>query len=314
MLEKITRDPSSNSHASYSFFKEKYDEFKPLKKLTVFFDSENFLTTPYTVEGKFVHMVLENWGGQELHINNLNSGYGGEGPSETARLLKYIGMEENKAECLKYEDGLQIGFSKDGKIDDYDIKTNVFFAGNVRKGKYRFDIDDYSYIDISRRKIYFLNPQLTNFKGLLNSIDIMKPREIEYYIGKESPLENFFRFDDDFKMFRGNMVNFNYLKIKGADDVNLIIRGELFDIICLIKKSDLMTIINVIYLYLFQDNLFKIKLLGNYTTLTSINDCNIVSIIKYYLTRIFNRKETSIHEVIKIDTDNEEMKKWKLQL
>lgn len=314
MYESIIKDKASDSYASYNFFKKNYEKFKPLKKLTVFFDSENFLTTPYAVEGSFVHMVIENWKGQEIHINNMNCGYGGTGPSETARLLKHLGMNEENAEYLKHKDGLQIGFTQDGKIDFNDIKTDVFFGGSVRQEMYKFDINENCFIHLSEKKIYMLNPHLTNFKGMLNAIDIMKPREIEYYIGSNSPLENSFRFKDDFKIFKGNNAKYNYMKIKGANQVNLIIRGEIFDVICLVKNSDLMMVINIIYLYLFKENLFINKVFANYSTVTLIKDYNIWSILKYYFEMIFKKKETSIHEVIKIELNNGEMKKCKLYL
>lgn len=314
MYEDIIRDKSTTSSASFKFFIENYDKFKPLKKITVFFDGENFLITKYKVENEAVHMVIENWNGQEIHINNLNCGYAGSGPSHTERLLKYLGMNSNQAENIKLNDGIQIGFTKDGQIDNNDIKTEIFFGDSIRKGNYKFSIDDNSHIDLNRKKLYILNPQLLNFKGLLSAIDIMVPREIEYYIGTNSPLENSFRFNNDFMMFRGDTAKYDYEKIKGATQVNLIIRGEVFDIVCLIKRTDLMVVLNTIHLYLFNEELFINKPFGNYSTISLIENLNTSLIIKYCLKKILNKEEADIHEVIKIEWHGEEMEKWKLRL
>ena len=310
MYEKIKKDKSGTSSGSYKFFLENYDEFKPLKKLVVFFDSANFLLTPYRVDGRHVHMVLENWNDQQLHINNMNCGYGGEGPSTTAEALQHIGISEKSSENLKLYDGIQIDFDEDGNFISPSIVTDVFFGGEQR-GTYEFYLDDCTYMDLSRKKIYMINPQLSNFTGLLNLTRKMKPKEMEYYIGKDSPLENGFRFKEDFIAFRGKTSRYDVRITKGANEVNLIIRGELFDIICLVEKSELMTLINSLYMYIFKKSLFKNKLLGNYITTTGIKEVSFSSILSYYIPKIFSKKETSIHEVIRFEKVGEGMKKWK---
>lgn len=313
MPDIIIKDSSDTSDESLKFFKKNYEFFKPIKKLTVFFNSENFLLTPYIIDNEFTHMVLENWDGQEMYINAMNCGYEGTGPFTTVKLLKTLGMEEKRAKELVKHEGLQIGFTHDGTIDENNIKKEVFFGREIGHEKYKFVVNDYAYIDIIERKIYILNPQLTNFKEMLNSIDVMKPREIEYFIGKNSSMENYFRFNNNFTMLRGNDFKYDYKKIKGAKEVNLIIRSELFSIICLLKRSDLMIFLDAIYLYIFKENLFKHKVIGNYCTLTSAKNFTFKEdIIVYIMSKIFHKKEQNVHAVIKIERKNGEMKKWKL--
>ena len=310
MIKNIRKDRTSTSYASYGFFLENYDDFKPIKKITVFFDSNNFLITPYKVDDTYVHMVLENWNEQQLHINNMNCGYGGEGPSTTAKLLKYVGVDEEYAEKLKFYDGFQINFDENGKFIKSDILNDVFF-GDRRRGIYEFYLDDYTYIDLNSRKVYLINPQIANFLGLLKLIDKMKPNELEYYIGENSPLENGFRFEEDFKVFKDKCFKYNRDIIRGVKDVNLIIRGELFDVICLVNKNDLMVLINSIYMYIFKRNLFENRVLGNYITAVSVEKFKISSIVIYYLKKLINKNENYIHEVIKFEGLNKERREWK---
>lgn len=302
MFRDILKDESLSTEDSYKYFEKNYKRFKPLKKLTVFCNGENFLVTPYKVEGIYVHMVLENWNGNEMHLNNLNCGYVGSGPIKTVQLLKKLGMRENLAEKLKICEGIQIGFTPEGEINENEIATGVFFGKSIQHREYKFDINDCSYIDVSRKKIYTLNPQITNSNGIINALDIMGPKQIEYYIGKHSPLENYFRFYDDFIGFRGGKFKYNHRKIKGANQVNLIIRGELFDIVCLIKSSDLIAFLDVIHLYLFKEKL-EIK-----------KKFNIMAAVKNYLSRIVYEEEPGIHEVIKFEIDNNEIRKFKFSL
>ena len=310
MIKNIRKDRTSTSYASYGFFLENYDDFKPIKKITVFFDSNNFLITPYKVDDTYVHMVLENWNEQQLHINNMNCGYGGEGPSTTAKLLKYVGVDEEYAEKLKFYDGFQINFDENGKFIKSDILNDVFF-GDRRRGIYEFYLDDYTYIDLNSRKVYLINPQIANFLGLLKLIDKMKPNEMEYYIGENSPLENGFRFEEDFKVFKDKYFKYNRDIIRGVKDVNLIIRGELFDVICLVNKNDLMVLINSIYMYIFKRSLFENRVLGNYITAVSVEKFKISSIVIYYLKKLINKNENYIHEVIKFEGLNKERREWK---
>lgn len=312
MLRNIIKDTSSSSEDSYMFFENNYENFKPIKKLVTFFDSENFLITSYAVEGIFVHMVLENWKGQEIHINNMNCGYNGAGPRFTEKLLKFLGMDSDKAAKLILYDGLQIGFTKDGKINEADIEKEVFFGGNVRQNKYSFDINKYMHIVLNEKKIYMLNPHLVNFSGFIELIKKMKVRELEYFIGKDSPLEESFRYENKFKLFELNKIE-NYKKIKGAKEVNFIIRGERFDIICLIKKSDLMMVINIVYLYLFNENLFENTILGNYSILTIEKQNSLRHVIFNFFKTIFKCKSKNVHESIRIKNTDKGIEKWKIQ-
>ena len=181
---------------------------------------------------------------------------------------------------------------------------------NHRNREYEFYLDEYIHVDLNSKKVYMINPQLSDFKGLLSLIMKMKVKEMEYYIGDNSPLEDGFRFNDDFKLFRGTSFRYDNNITIGVQGVNLIIRGEIFDIICLVKKDDLMILINSIYLYLCKKNLFKIRLFDNSVAALSVKKLSFSSIIFYYWQKLLNKNERYVHEVIKVEDLNKEKKEW----
>lgn len=162
----------------------------------------------------------------------------------------------------------------------------------------KLDLNKYSFVETYSKKIYMINPQITNLKGFLNAVDIMKPREFEYFIGKNSPMENSFRFND-YKMFRNSTVKYDKQKIKGAKEVNFILRGEKFNIVCLIKRKDLIEFLNIVYAYIFKERLH----IGN-----GSKEKNYFS---YLVSKIFRK---NIFESIRTETEiiDGEVKKWKI--
>ncbi|URZ05913.1 hypothetical protein [Clostridium felsineum] len=168
----------------------------------------------------------------------------------------------------------------------------------IIEDKLNLNTNKYSFMEIHSKKIYMINPQITNFKGILKAIDIMKPREFEYYIGKNSPMENSFRFND-YKMFRNSTVKYDKQKIKGAKEVNFILRGEKFHIVCLIRRKNLMEFLNIIYAYIFKERLC----IGN--------ESREKNYFSYLISKILSK---NIYESIRTETEiiDGEVKKWKI--
>ena len=69
-----------NSFYDKKFFFENVNFIKPIKKITVFFDYENFLLTSYETD-RGTTFVAEGWNGDQIHLTGLNCGYGGTGPN-----------------------------------------------------------------------------------------------------------------------------------------------------------------------------------------------------------------------------------------
>lgn len=274
----------SNSKKILELFKSQMDSFLPVKKLTVFFDNENFLLTPYTPANRSINMVIENTKGQQMHLD-LNCGYGGQGPSRTCDLLVALGISEEKAcRLIQNNRGVEFDF-----INDYAKPLPNFFASFEKIGEAFFPLEEYSQIEVTNRKIYMINPQINNLAGLLNAIQVMKPTELEYFTGDDSPLDN------------GRIVQEQpqydfYEKAKGTKGINLAIYGELFDIFCYIDRECRLSFINFIYLYLMKRPLFENRLIKDGYISTPGKKLSNWSIIK----SLFLNDIRILHDVVVI--------------
>jgi hypothetical protein len=244
----VILDDNGSSKESLQFFSDHIDDFKPVKKLVVFRDSENFIFTEYAMKRLNVNMVLENWNGDQLHLKNLNCGYYGDGPGGTLEVISKLGITDLKS--FEYKDlghpGIEILFREDGTVKDIINSQNAIFYyhqareyNEVRLGR------KYILVNTISQKIYIRNPQKTCAKGLLTLIDHSEFESMEYWLGDESPLEDRFRASDYFE----GANQYNELTF-GADEVNLVLNGKNYKICCLVIKSELINLINSIWLYL----------------------------------------------------------------
>jgi hypothetical protein len=245
---RVILDDNGSSKESLQFFSDHIDDFKPVKKLVVFRDSENFIFTEYAMKRLNVNMVLENWNGDQLHLKNLNCGYYGDGPGGTLEVISKLGITDLKS--FEYKDlghpGIEILFREDGTVKDIINSQNAIFYyhqareyNEVRLGR------KYILVNTISQKIYIRNPQKTCAKGLLTLIDHSEFESMEYWLGDESPLEDRFRASDYFE----GANQYNELTF-GADEVNLVLNGKNYKICCLVAKSELIDLINCIWLYL----------------------------------------------------------------
>lgn len=116
--------------------------------------------------------------------------------------------------------------------------------------KANFYSNEYTQIDYDLRKIYLMNPQIHNLSGLLNLIQVMQPYHFSIYVGNDSPLDNHYRiYRDNFRF--DHMYSYNCK----ADCVNLMIKGKIFDVCCLVDKDTIIPFSNVIYQYIFHESL-----------------------------------------------------------
>lgn len=265
------------------FFKENFNKISPLKKITVFFDDENFLLTKYKTDAGTT-FVAESWNDNEIHLTGLNCGYGGHGPSETARVLEFVGVNEKKANDIKWEPGLQIDFDENGVPVKYN-KEAFFSSQGEHIHSCKVHLDRFTYIEFETKKIYFVNPLSHCIKDVFTAIDTFKPYEFQYYIGEDSPLDNGYFPPDKF-----DLHNIRYKE--GITGVNLILRSNNLDILILIDKSIARSFIDSIHYYIFKKKLF------------SSNIISIDSLPKwktYFISLIARSHKQPIHGVIKID-------------
>lgn len=227
-----------------------YDDFKEIKKITTYFDKVNFLLDEYFVEDTSVDMILENFDGEILYVSGFNCGYLGEYPRATQELLIRIGFSEEESYKLILNEALKIEFRDKGNLDTVKISTDCIFKREEKYSKTEIAFKYLGYknvqFDIVNRKIYILNPQEGSLIGVLALINLIKVYEVEYYIGEKSKLENYLRVEELFREYDDK-----------ARGVNLIVRGDKFDIVCFINIDSQIDVISTIYYEIFKESIFN---------------------------------------------------------
>lgn len=312
-MKIITCD--EGSFKAIKFFEEIFDSFKPIKKFTSFFDNANFLLTEYHPSNAEVHTIIENSRGEIIEFTSLNCGYQGQGPSATAKALQIIGLKRETTLELREYNTIKIDF--DGKknnyqhcndkddenkeyLTDYSLDTTTFFNGGVRTKEFQgCNFNEYTIINLTTRDVYMINPEIHNLVGLLNCLHVMKPLEIEYYIGKNA---HFVQTDEIFEISSANRQVYPY----GTNGINLIIRGEKFNILCLIEEKLLPGTLNSIYTYLMKTALFETYPIGGTYLNSNINSYGIFTWWKTLFLML--RSSHTIHHQI-LDVSDKELKK-----
>lgn len=221
-----------------------------IKKITMFQYGVNFWLTEYLTD-LHTHFVLEKKNGERIDSDGINCGYPGTGPRGTEKIFDVLGISEKYPGLPLCSSGFSLSFAD----ENIKLKDNItfFYEDNKKFGKikkYGFCTNAYSEIHYDSRKIYLIEPQIHNFTGMLNLIQVMKPYHFSFYIGNESPLDNQYRiYRPDFKNTR---MKFGGIKAHG---VNMVIKGNVFDICCLIDKDTIIPFSNVIYQYIFHEPL-----------------------------------------------------------
>lgn len=276
----ITNDSDfGNSYSDEKFFIKNYYKINPIKKITIFFDYENFLLTNYKTSVGTT-FVAEGWNGNEIHLTGLNCGYAGTGPSKTADILYFLGMQREQANDLKFKAGLQIDFSENGNIDK--ITDDLFFSSQTFPCKVH--LCDYTKIEFESRKLYFINPQIHAISDVYNIIDELHPYEFQYFIGSDSPLNN--------GVPPNIIYNFPKKDLIEISGVNLILKCKKMTLLFLIDRRIARSFVDIIYFYLtgkplFDDNEFILKY-----------DSKFLS----YIFSIFKHsKKKELHGSLKID-------------
>lgn len=289
MKEKIIITGSSNK--VMESLNEFYFDFKEIKKLTTYLDKVNFLLDEYQIEDTSVDMILENFDGTVIYVSGLNCGYWGEGARTTQNLLMKIGFTEEESHKLVLNEALKIEFKEKGNFKNLKISTDCIFKS---KEKYSETEIAFKYLvyknikfDIVNRNIYILNPQEGSLIGLLALINLIKVYEVEYYIGEKSKLEKHLRVEELFR-------EYDY-KARG---VNLIVRGDKFDIICFINIDNQIDVISTIYSEIFKESFFRSFYSESNFILTDKNIGRIRSIFLLLKGLFFNRNPKIVKKIL----------------
>jgi hypothetical protein len=239
----------SSSHCKEEFPKVKH-RLSKIKKVTVFFDNDNFLITDLYPKTENVHLIIEDTEENQLHIEGANCGYDGEGPRTTMWILKEFGIPEEQTEkLLFFNQGLTFQVDLNGNIIDSSVNCEYLISSSFDKRPYgKIRKDPTSEIDLTRRTIRLFNPQFNCFDGLLYAIHKMELYQLEYYIGRQSPIDNAYRFQIDHTplkwMSRKDKKEYHF--DSGLTHVNLAFRGKRFRVFCVISKDyEVQTIIGL---------------------------------------------------------------------
>lgn len=251
--------------ADFNKIKEELSKGNKLQELISFFDMENFLITEYYPLSEMVHTIIKLDNGSIFQFEDCICGYSGTGTMNTIELLKTLGIEDIEIKKKVFSsDMLHIVCDEDGDFKYPKFEIEPLFYSEIRKSYLKHFLD--TKIELSRdvrvdfknRTITFINPTNENFIGLLSLLSVLQINYLEYYLGKESPLEN----------------HFVTSKLNKSYHVNLVLYSGDFRVICLIDKNKEIEFIETIYYILTNKKLFNYK--------EAFSD-NIFSYIKGYL-------------------------------
>lgn len=236
-----------SDHIDFDKFQIDLKKFGEVKRFTCFFDNANFMMTKYSLADSSVHTVIENASGNTLQFSSLMCGYSGHGPSQTAKILRLLGLPGDEADTLSYNyKGLQITFPYKGNVD-----TDIWFESSpARATIHGIHLDCHTFTSILRRVVIF-NEAESALRNVLSCFHVMKPYSIQYSLNQSSPL-----------ISRGEIFNSGLLPYVSADveahlqKIDLIVQGEEFEIYCGFSRSALVGTMNAIYFYLTGEPLF----------------------------------------------------------
>lgn len=258
-------------------------KISPVKKVTVFFDPENFLLTDYQTNNN-ITLVAEGWNGDQLHLYDANCGYIGTGPTNTAKILTELNVDTELANKLICHPGLQLEFDKSGNLLKDKITTNAFFSSQIEhESNCRVFLDEYTYVERNSHKVYFINPQVDCINAVFNLIDKIQPFELQYFLGNDSPLDSGY--------FPHIKYNKKSEKLSGITGVNLILKGLALDLLFLLDKKVARSFVNVIHYYLLKEPLF------DDTSLISTSKTGFKSLT---IKLLFQSPKTKPHGFVKI--------------
>lgn len=265
-------------------------EHLPIKKITTFFDYENFIITEYTPYSSGVTMIIECSNGDQLHIESCNCGYEGQGPHATVSLLKALGISKNDSEYAAFNtSGFQIDFIDNKYVITHNI--NIFEFRDHFLNKYQIKLErEKIQVDTKERNVYLFKPKGKNFADLFILLKYINVKEIEYYIS----------YIDQIKMQYNIPERFNLKK----RDCTIIVKGDKFNILCFIDKEIFSSVLNSIHCFATGKPYFTSNYYNNIEILTdksflTVPKNNIISKIQLILYIIGSKSKPS-HNIIPI--------------
>lgn len=230
---------------------------RPFKSIRIYFDMENHVLSDYSIHKEAPYALLEAWNGKVFAITQVNCGYGGGGPTQGSALLTWLGVPPEEASKWKLHNGISLNFNKEGRCDYSSLKLGSVFTS--RSGyEHEILLSDDVFFDSHYKTLYFVNPQLGNYRSLLNAINYSNPREFIYYYGANA------KEHIQYASILWDVHDIQSLQEGGF----VLVKGDRFDILCFLKKRGLYSVIQNLHTEMLKKPLFHEVNAGGFVLLT----------------------------------------------
>ncbi len=256
-MEKIVCHKSSN--AAKEFIDANINNWGKPKRFITFFESGNFLLTPYLLSDFDIKAILETEK-KRIEFSSLNCGYGGQGPHATEYLLKKLNVPNAAAERYVLDDAIDITFDAAGEVSGFSREN--FFNASVHSHPFcGCNLNETTFLNVITAKVYMANPETNNLNGLINCLQVMGPVSIEYLPNPNDAL----LYPQEIEDFYIPPVGFKYTGTRG---VNLVIRGKKFSLFCFVNNKYLENLVNTICLSILKRGIYSVQTVGQLKLLT----------------------------------------------
>ena len=234
------------------YFRNHIKNFGEVKKVISFLNNENFLLTDYKLSCPSTCTVIENTNGDIIEFTGLNCGYQGAGPNKTEELLVELGIERTIAEKLKHQASIILEFNNQhSSWHEKEILNGgaAFFQMYRQSFLVGYNLDKHTFVDIITKTVKMIHPEKNNMNGLINCLHVMKPVLLEFTTKANGYIESYGSEE------ASDSYNINNT-IANTGGYNFIIRGEKFHVYASINTNQILSVSNVIHVYLTKNPLY----------------------------------------------------------
>lgn len=285
----------SNSRDCEKYFKENIEELGIIKEISCAFNPSNLIFFEDEIENRSYHFVAKTYESNVLFLSGINCGYGGEGPGSYERILTFLGVDEKIAEQISYSRASKVYFDREGNYTNWECPP---FYIDDRDLVHKID-PKYCDVDLKARKIYLFNSERYLDK-LVEILEMLNPYRLEYWIGDNSRLDDNFRAklpknwqltdehndylsDYSFKAkTRKEWRERRKTRYPRATEVNIILRGEKYDVLLLLAPELQLSTLEFLHLYFLGDSFTNKNYESVYNYLPKL----------YWFDRLFRQKDS----------------------
>lgn len=235
---KIQVIPDRTSRGNREYLENHLSEIQPIKKITCYQNSENFIFSEYTILTEGVFMVIESQKETIWLCTGLNCGYYGEGPRATAYVLRLLQVPEAKIKLIYEYSGFVVDFDEKGNYQSIEFKEGFFspFYNPKVEEVFHCQLGAHCSVNPVNRKVYMENPQLNQPAAFFRCLEWMNPIEME--------------FTTQFGTSLSALTCSEVFGIQASNiPCNLLIRGKRFMLYGFIRYDELLSVVQSIALY-----------------------------------------------------------------